>query len=253
MKESIALTDEHGNTSQYGQGDIVVFLDETGQEYFRDKNYPIFGIGACVVPAEHYNQAIIKPWLDMKDMYFEGRDQPLHATDIRKPTKPQLQVLNEFFSKQQFGRIALVATDKSLIDNGFHIIDLFASWMYNKIAIFCSMKSQCRKVLLIFEDNERMNGVYAAYFDKYKISRNIHGEQEGIALEKGIMSKSEMEPGLEVADFIIHTAGTSVRDRLKGKRTSENERKDFEKVFKTKDKRLSHFMEITKVVKKQKL
>jgi hypothetical protein len=61
------------------------------------------------------------------------------------------------------------------------------------------------------------------------------------------MSKREREPGLEVADFVAHTAGASVQARLKGTRTKENERKDFEAVFRSGNTDLTSFIELTRV------
>jgi hypothetical protein len=52
-------------------------------------------------------------------------------------------------------------------------------------------------------------------------------------------------PALEVADFIIHTAGAQTRSRIFD---SDKVRKDFEIIFRNVDKRLVSFMEITKVI-----
>lgn len=52
---------------------------------------------------------------------------------------------------------------------------------------------------------------------------------------------------MEVADFIMHTAGTQLRDRISKKNLK---RKDFEVVFNGIDKKLSSCMFIEKITKK---
>ncbi len=67
---------------------------------------------------------------------------------------------------------------------------------------------------------------------------------EQIPIDLGIMPKSSSSAALEVADFIIHTAGRQVRDRNSAKQPYN---KDFEAVFKSIDERLTGFKEITQI------
>ncbi|GAG26739.1 unnamed protein product, partial [marine sediment metagenome] len=39
---------------------LLVFIDETGNEYLKDKKYPIFGLGGCAVICKDYNNLIRK-------------------------------------------------------------------------------------------------------------------------------------------------------------------------------------------------
>jgi len=52
------------------------------------------------------------------------------------------------------------------------------------------------------------------------------------------------EPGLEVADFVLHVAGSQTRDRLNGR---TNWRKDFDSVFHNIDPNLVSAIEIDEV------
>lgn len=58
------------------------------------------------------------------------------------------------------------------------------------------------------------------------------------------MPKSSHEPGLEIADLIVHTSGCQVRDRLGGR---IGWRKDFECIFRQVDDRLVSYIEIGSV------
>lgn len=103
-------------------------------------------------------------------------------------------------------------------------------------------------VLMIFEDSQRGNKLNPGYFNRYHIERTLPDDTtERVQMRKAVMSKSEREPGLEVADFVAHTAGASVRSRLSGTRTKANERKDFSAIFGYRDRRLVSFLEVTKV------
>jgi hypothetical protein len=59
------------------------------------------------------------------------------------------------------------------------------------------------------------------------------------------MSKSLHEPGLEVADFVLHVAGSQTQDRLNGK---AGWRRDFDSVFHNIDQNLVSGIEIDEVV-----
>ena len=49
---------------------LLVFIDETGNEYLKDKEYPIFGLGGCAVICKEYNNSIRAPWYNMKDTFI---------------------------------------------------------------------------------------------------------------------------------------------------------------------------------------
>ena len=105
---------------------------------------------------------------------------------------------------------------------------------------------------MIFESSQRTDKIIAHFFSNYKFEETINGTKQAIPIERYRMSKSDIEPGLEVADFIIHSAGTTIRDVQKGKLSKPLERKDFECIFKNVDERLSSFMFIKEIARKHK-
>jgi len=60
------------------------------------------------------------------------------------------------------------------------------------------------------------------------------------------VKKNLVEPGLEVADFIIHTAGAQLRNRVNNKK---NIRKDFKVIFENMTEKYSSYIFIDKISK----
>jgi hypothetical protein len=59
--------------------------------------------------------------------------------------------------------------------------------------------------------------------------------------------KALNEPGLVVADFIAHTAATTVRSTHKGRVPQYLVRPDFKSVFAPKDERWASFIEVNEI------
>ena len=162
----------------------------------------------------------------------------MHACDLQ-PTKEQIEVLNKFFESFEFFRIAVTAsinTNKE-IDNDF--IDIVGSCLLQRI---CEVGkwAEFDRVFVLFEESDRIQN---------RVMRSMHGKKlirDGIEIdiELGVMPKSACFPPLEVADFIVHTAGAQTQSRISGK---QGFRKDFGEIFRSIDKRLVSFMDITKV------
>jgi hypothetical protein len=100
-------------------------------------------------------------------------------------------------------------------------------------------------MVLLFEESERGNRIVNSIFPKAQLHRVINDQKQEIPLEGYFLPKSGGEAGLEVADFVIHTAGANVRDRLKGRKDN---RKDFEIIFNQVDQNLVSYLEIGSVV-----
>jgi hypothetical protein len=80
---------------------------------------------------------------------------------------------------------------------------------------------------LIFEDSERGDTLVKR---DYKLAsmdlKNTRGRR--VEVEGCFMPKASMEPGLEVADLIVHTAGRQRRHELAGKPAHT---KDFQQTY----------------------
>lgn len=227
---------------------LLVFIDETGNEYLKDKEYPIFGLGGCAVICKEYNNSIRKTWNKMKDIFFDGKENKLHAKDLFQPKKIQINAISDFFKKNKFARVAAVMSNKTINNTEYDIYNLITSALYKRVLEVA--KWTCfNRVIFILEDSERCNSLAKKFFPSYKFEEydDKLNKKIEISSEYFFCSKERIEPGMEVADFVIHTAGAQLRDRISKKNLN---RKDFEVVFNGIDEKLSSYMLIEKIVKK---
>ena len=226
---------------------FLVFIDETGHEIFADKKYPLFGLGGCGVLARDYYRLINAPWKSLKNNLFEGEKQRLHAKELHKPSNSQVRGLGDFFKTNYFCRMATIITDKTLLEGSFTPYEIAGSYLMQQIEKFAS-RQPLNDIAIIFETSKRSDSLAVKLFSKYdKIVKEYSNSyrSEG-RIYKYFMSKSANEPGLEVADFIINTAGKQVRDSFSGE--DEYTRKDFIAVFKHIDRKFIEFIKIDKVI-----
>lgn len=216
---------------------LLVFVDETGSEDLSDPHHPVFGLGGCAIRAEEYKEIIAGPWRVLKMRHFGGLNVPLHASDLGKPTDEQIAALATFFRDTEFYRLAGVMDVTTRLDSdGFSKYDVVAGMLARNLAIIVE-RARPTGISVIFESSRRGDRLAKAFFGRLRL------DSGGSALPAtwGSMTKQRGEPGLEVADFIIHTAGTQVRARASGK---PDWRKDFICVFQEPPARLVEFSHI---------
>ncbi len=222
-----------------GPKTLLFAIDETGHENFNDPNYPFFGFGGCGVLVQDYLRLIEKPWTFMCKQFFSEFERPLHAADLRNPTNKQIESLNHFFTKFEFFRVATLAAKNAINIKKYSSIKILSHALLERL-YDVGQWAEFDRIFIIFEESERIEIKIIQSLANKKISRKGHE----ISIELGLMPKSSCNPALEIADFIIHTAGRQVRHR----NTKDNNfLPDFSAVFKTVDSRLQSFMEITKV------
>jgi hypothetical protein len=219
---------------------LLVFVDETGHEHFADVNHPVFGMGGCAVMADQYEQEIVIPWKAMKAEHFGGADIPLHACDLpRRLPQEQIDAMNGCF-RRRFAKFAAVAKNVTSMPAGMEPYTLVALALMKRVADVARWQPMDR-VVFIFESSQRLNSLADRHFPQMGLEEQRGDAVVAIPIELCRMDKTQTEPGLEVADFLVHTSGGLVRQRLAGKIVWG---KDFIEVFQQTDPKLCSYIEI---------
>jgi len=216
---------------------MLLFIDETGDESLADPNFPLFGLGGCAIRAADYRPLLTAPWCGMKYHQFGGLRAPMHASEL-KPSREQLGALSTFFSDGKFFRIAAVVTKSTQIEGFNSVYEAAASMLLRNLAAVLS-RTRCTGVSTVFEHSTRGDRLARAFFPQTRARLGA----KPLPLTWGAIPKAAGEPGLEVADFVMHAAGTQVRGNEKG---DQRVRKDFACVFKDVDQKLVEFSQVRK-------
>ena len=206
---------------------LLIFIDETGNEDLSDPNNPTFGRGGGGALIAEYKHKISKPWRRLKRERLGGAQKPFHAADFEqtRPTMRQIHGINEFMARP-FWRFATMCDARTVLPPG---IDAHKAISLVTIQYFSRLVAKCDVdvVALMFEGSERGDTLVQRDYELAHIDfRNMWGRR--VAVEGCFMPKSSLEPGLEVADLIAHTAGRQRRHEIAGK---PGHTKDFEKTY----------------------
>lgn len=219
---------------------LMVGIDDTGNDFFLDRQFPVFGLGGCAIMARDYFRYLDDPWRDMKERHFGSRNTKLHAADLRSPSEEQLGALEGFFTKLPFFRFAAMAAntfENTTAETNLHLISLMA---LQQIAE-CAKWVRPTEIIFIIEGSQRIERDLLRHFSAYRFGN----EQIEIAPKVMIASKEAGVSLVEVADFVIQAAGAQVRNRLRGFSGVRNlVRKDFETIFHKVDRRLVSYTEL---------
>lgn len=222
--------------TEIGENTLLIFLDETGVESLNDPNAPFFGFGGLVVECRHYFEKVEYPWYKIKDEHWNGRHSSMHASDLKKPPEVLIGALNNFFDQEEIGRIAVTITDKSINNTDHNIENIVFGCIWDRI-IEVSNKMKWFDIVILIEENERLKNAFETEIMS-KTPRNKYNKE--VPVRYGTILKDPAFAGLEVADFIIHTAGRQarvMRGNLFNKTGKIDSQPDFEHVFGKIDKK----------------
>jgi hypothetical protein len=141
-----------------------------------------------------------------------GANKPFHAADFERsrPTTRQIGGINAFM-ELPFWRFATMCDSRTDLPAG---IDAHKAVSLVTIQYFFRIVSKVDVdvVALIFEGSERGDSLVNRDYELASVDfRNMWGRP--VEAVGHFMPKTSMEPGLEVADLIAHTAGRQRRQR----------------------------------------
>jgi Protein of unknown function (DUF3800) len=220
---------------------LLVFIDETGEELFQDPQFPLFGLGGCVVPGAMYLSKTSRAWLDLKQCFFGGFDQPLHAASIDMANISGIEALGEFFREHAFSRIAVALTHSTELPESLEPFQVASISLLNRLVEVVRWWQGISDIVLVVEQSERGDRLARKFLSDFRYWREIGGKKRYLPVRQYFVAKSVGEPGLEIADFVMHAVGGRTRARLQGGR---RERADFKAIFDDVDQRLVSFAEI---------
>lgn len=236
MAEDSFSIEHDAGTVVYPGSTLLVGIDETGHEAFADPKHPAFGLGGCAALLKHHDELIDRPWRYMKQRFFPGADVPLHAADLRSPTKEQVEALAHFFTKFPFYRFAVMTGATFQNSTEHSLIQITCCALWHRISEVAKW-AQPTEVVVVLEQSERIKREVYGYLAGYEIGNETIRIKPRIFLAK----KEAMQSFMEVADFVMHPAGAQVRNRLLGR---FGVRQDFAAVFHNIDQRLSGYVEL---------
>ena len=245
METYIKFTDEAGKMFMFSSSNtVLVFIDETGHELLKDKQYPVFGLGGCLCLARDYQRQIFEPW-KLVESTFDKSQLPLHASALPKHqmTDVHFEAINNFFTNNVFARFACIVSNRTINSSPYDYFTVTIADLHEKVRTILQWLTFDRMVMFI-ESSERTKQRITSHFDQYGLKK---ADDTQIPIDHFFIHKKHNEPGIIVADFIIQTAGSTVYSKGKNMITSYAERRDFRSVFGSVDEKLVSFIEIDSV------
>lgn len=158
---------------------------------------------------------------------------------MRTPTQADIAALDQFFRSNPFARLGAMVSVRANKPASLDPLPIIAGTLMKRIADI-AQHLQFDQIHVIFESSGRADPLVESAMAG--LGLQVDGKQ--VPFECYFMPKQAGEPGLEVADFVMHTVGGQVRSRLKGR---AGFRLDFQSVFHSVDGTLTSYMEIDTV------
>jgi hypothetical protein len=178
---------------------LVVFVDDTGDEALVP-GHPVYGLGGCAVMAGDLERVLRHPWHEVRRKVKGSPDTPLHAASLGHPPRAEdIAAVAEFFKTQPFVRIGAIFPNNAKRDDGITVMRIIAGKLKQRILDI----ARWTELNVIFEASRRADPLIQDAFADFAIGEN----GKPIPVECYFMPKAANDPGLEVADFVMHAVG----------------------------------------------
>jgi hypothetical protein len=219
---------------------LLSFINEVVDPTYRDPVNPVFGLGGCAVMAGDLDRLIRQPWDAVRLVVGRSATAKLHAARCeRRMTPAKEKAIRTFFIEQPFRRLAYLSSNRTQHIQEGQLDDMVVrstAAVLLKRVIEVAKWTPFSSLAVIFEHSKHLTPrLESALAD-------LHLAENGrvIPHEYYVMAKSAGEPGLEVADFMMHTIAGYCRS---GRDPQGKFAARFSAIFGTADDRLSSFIE----------
>jgi hypothetical protein len=183
------------------------------------------------------------PWREVRRRVAGSPDAPLHASKLKvdELTQGQIDAITSFFTSQPIARIAVTVTSITKLHSDLPTVELVTKALLNRMADVAKWR-QFGRMAVVIESSERADTLLQASL------RDLRLEVGGTVLPADVyfMPKSAHEPALEVADFLIHTAGAQAKWKIEGR---SGFRRDYTAMYQSLDPKLVSRFDIDLVEK----
>lgn len=187
-----------------------------------------------------FARLVDRPWRELRKRVTGSPDTPIHANKFSAISQHgDIEAVAQFFQNQPFARVGAIISTNTQLANEMGIVKTIKEVLQARINQIMQ-PTLCREVKIIFESSQRVDKQIQDAFQNFALYRG----SKRIPSECYFMPKKSADPGLEVADFIMHAIGRQARQNLseRGKFLP-----DFKAVFHSIDPRLVSFMEVSSV------
>jgi hypothetical protein len=216
---------------------LVIALDDTGHEEFRDEKFQVFGIGGCAFLVADYKEMIASPWEDLFRRSFPNLQRPVHSsTNLRNLESQQMLEINNFFRDGKFFRLAATVNSAAERNVSADYIEIISTSLLQRVASIAG-RVKFRDIAVLVEASDRLDVRLINALSQWNISSN--GILQNINIFRA--PKTLSIPAIEVADVIVHAAGGYSRKLLQGSKVTP---KNFEAIFRPSDSTLVSYINI---------
>jgi hypothetical protein len=210
---------------------LTFFVDDTGHETLPIGHH-VYGLGGCGLMAPELEPVVRAPWREVRRRVAGSPDAPLHASKLKvdELTQGQIEAITSFFTSQPMARIAVTVTSVTKLHPDLPTVELVSKALLNRMAEVAKCW-QFGRMAVVIESSERADTLLQATL------RDLRLEVDGAVLPAEIffIPKSAHEPALEVADFLIHTAGAQAKWKVDGR---SGFRRDYKAMYQSPDPKL---------------
>jgi len=183
---------------------LVVALDETGQEEF--KNVDLFGLSGVAGFGIQLMRAE-RRWRHMKRDHFGGEGQVLHGSG-RKMTQAQLDAIGRFFATSHLPRFAFLMAKPDNMPAEYNALHALRGFLIEQLVRFVGDRDVLPdNIVIVVERSQRLEPKLKEVFPGLKLE--VDGKE--IPILAVLEEKGSGWAPLEMADQVSHRAQRQFR------------------------------------------